>query len=144
MLLGGLAASAVEGIGAGHAGEEREVPLRIVSRHQPRCTWAQRFPPRPIAATVLAMKTRFRLPLRALAASMRTGIISGSGRISVAPGPPVAKSHRIREEFCPFKPLNGTWRRKTWTPALTVPQQTVVARGQDMDADGVPTVPLSH
>jgi hypothetical protein len=42
--------------------------------------------------------------LRALAAAMRTGIISGSGRISVSPGPPGAKVQNT-EEFCPFKPL---------------------------------------
>src|SRR3979409_2196127 len=41
-----------------------------------------------MALTVLATKSRFWRPLRALAVSMRTGIISGLGRISVAPGPP--------------------------------------------------------
>jgi ankyrin repeat protein len=39
-----------------------------------------------------------------LAAAMRTGTISGSGRISVSPGPPGAKVQNT-EEFCPFKPL---------------------------------------
>src|SRR4051794_6610834 len=65
------------------------VPLRIVSRFQPRWASAQTCPPRPIALTVLAMKSRRWLDLSALAASIRMGIISGEGRISVfleAPG----------------------------------------------------------
>src|SRR3954454_25215343 len=65
------------------------IPLRIVSRFQPRWASAQTCPPRPIALTVLAMKSRRWLDLSALAASIRMGIISEEGRISVfleAPG----------------------------------------------------------
>src|SRR4051812_15161905 len=65
--------------------------LRIVPRFHPRWASAQTCPPRPIAWTVLAMKARRWLPLRALAVSMRTGIISGEGRISVTPEAPGAK-----------------------------------------------------
>src|SRR5262245_34836290 len=44
-----------------------------------------------MAATDLAMKSRHWLPLRVLAVSMRTGIISAEGRISVATEAPRAK-----------------------------------------------------
>ena len=57
-----------------------------------------------MASTVLAMKSRRWLPLRALAVSMRTGIISGSGRISVAPGP-LVRSPQDTGRFPSFKPL---------------------------------------
>src|SRR3954471_14790951 len=48
---------------------------------------------------VLAMKSRLWPPLSVRAVSMRTGIISGSGRISIAPEPPGAKPRAYRTVF---------------------------------------------
>src|SRR4051795_8568911 len=52
-----------------------------------------------MASTVLAMKSRRLGPLRALAASMSRGIVSGEGRISVAPEAPGAKPTGYRTVF---------------------------------------------
>lgn len=70
--------------------------LRMVPRFQPRWTSAQICPPDPRAWTVLAMKARRWLDLRALAVSMRTGIISGAGRMSDAPGTPAGEATGYR------------------------------------------------
>ena len=94
VLLSGLAAAAVEGVDTGHAGFEFVHPLadRVSAPAEVLQGPALPAPPRPIALTVLAMKSRFRLPRRASAALIRTGIISGWGRICVAPMPLGAKT----------------------------------------------------
>jgi hypothetical protein len=52
-----------------------------------------------MASTVLAMKSRRWLALRALAASIRRGIISGEGRISLSPEALGAETSRYRAVF---------------------------------------------
>ena len=58
----------------------------------------------------MAVKSRFWLPLRAFAASIRTGIISGSGRISVSSWASWCRGSRIRATDLFQTPK---WRRAT-------------------------------
>src|SRR4051812_20162228 len=111
--------------------------LRIVPRFHPRWASAHTCPPRPMAWTVLAMKARRWLPLRALAVSMRTGIISGAGRISVTPEALRAKPTGYRTLFFFQAPK---------TDRLTLPHAQDV--GYDLATvlmvrgdDGAPTAP---
>ncbi len=83
------------------------IPLRMVSRFQPRWASAQICPPRPMALTALAMKSRRWLPLSVSAVSMRTGIISGAGRIAVAPGAPGEEAIGYEDGYLLANPLHG-------------------------------------
>src|SRR5271157_193180 len=96
-----------------------------------------------MASTVLAMKSRRLGPLRALAASMRRGIVSGEGRISVAPEAPGAKPTGYRTVFSvqtPYTTLDGfdTHANQLATHAALLNElsDSVAAFRRDLDAAG--------